>query len=392
VGELAEFNIEIKYRPGRVNIDADCLSRPPPDIQEFMESCSAKISLDVVQAALYAVKAQETGDVVCITAVITDEKELQPDKGYNAMPAGAGQLKTVDVVKAQHEDSVISRVLQLLKTGHKPSVTEIRRETPQVRKYLYKWHQLNVSKKNGILYHKEQLVLPHKFKGMVYSELHEEMGHLGVERVLDLARQRFFWPNMRRDIEHFVHHVCRCLKQKQPNRHTVAPLQPIVTTAPFQLISIDFVHLEQSSGGYQYILVVVDHFTKYSQAYPTKNKSGVTAADKIFNDFIQRFGFPEKSTMTWAGISRTIFSNGIEQLSGVTHSRTTPYHPQGNGIVERMNRTLLGMLRTLPESYKSKWKDHLNKLIHAYNCTVHESTNYIFAILFTFREKSQATY
>jgi hypothetical protein len=140
-----------------------------------------------------------------------------------------------------------------------------------------------VNKKNGILYHKEQLVLPHKFKRMVYRELHEEMGHLGVERVLDLARQRFFWPNMRKDIEHFIHHVCRCLKQKQSNRHTVAPLQPIVTTAPFQLISIDFVHLEQSSGGYQYILVVVDHFTKYSQAYPTKNKSGVTAADRIFN-------------------------------------------------------------------------------------------------------------
>ncbi len=218
VGELTEFKFEIKYRPDRVNIDADCLSRPPPDIQEFMESCSANISLDVVQAGLYAVKAQETGDVVWITAVSTDEKELQPDKGYNAMPAGAGQLKTVDVVKAQHEDSVISRVLQLLKTGHKPSVTEIGRETRQVRKYLCKWQQLNVSKKNGILYHKEQLVLSHKFKRMVYRELHEEMVHLGVERVLDLARQRFFWPNMRRDIEHFVHHVCRCLKQKQPNR------------------------------------------------------------------------------------------------------------------------------------------------------------------------------
>ena len=202
------------------------------------------------------------------------------------------------------------------------------------------------------------------------------MGHLGVERVLALARERFYWPHMRRDIENFIYHAWRCLKQRRANLPTREPLQPIVTTAPLQMLSIDFVHLERSSGGYEYILVVVDHFTKYAQVYPTKNKTAITAADKIFNDFIPRFGFPEKLHHDMGGEFENRLFKRLEELSGVMHSRTTPYHPQGNGLVERMNQTLLSMLRTLPKTHKSSWKDHVNKLIHAYNCTVHKSTGY----------------
>ena len=73
---------------------------------------------------------------------------------------------------------------------------------------------------------------------------------------------------------------------------TRAPLKPITTTSPFKLIAINFLHLEKGSGGYEYILVVMDHFTRYAQAYATRNKSAKTVAQKLYNDFILRFGFP----------------------------------------------------------------------------------------------------
>lgn len=92
---------------------------------------------------------------------------------------------------------------------------------------------------------RSQLVLPKKFHALIYRELHEEMGHLGVERTLHLVHDRFYWPHMQRDIEHYVTKVCSCLKHKKQNRPTRAPLQSIVTMYPFELVATDYLHLEK---------------------------------------------------------------------------------------------------------------------------------------------------
>ena len=385
IGELADFTFDIKYRPGKCHIDADAFSRIPFDFDTYMKKCTEEVSPEVIKAISCSVQARDNRESNWVTSLTDDPAALTLDS-TPLFPLPKTQVRRVDMAAAQEQDKVVGHIRYYLKTGTRPTAKQTHAELPATKQLLHDWKKLEIGKDNilrrtSVPY--QQIVLPKNVHRMVYKELHEEMGHLGTEKVVNLARQHFHWLYMQSDIEFFIGNVCQCVKQKIPATKTQAPLQPITTTSPFELVSIDFTHLEKSRGGYEYILVIVDHFTRYAQAYATQNKSAKTVADKLYNDFILRYGFPSKIHHDQGGEFENKLFSRLEQLCNISHSRTTPYHLQGNGQVERFNHTLISMLQTLPESYKSNWKEHLNKVVHAYNCSRNDSTGYLpFYLLF----------
>jgi transposase InsO family protein len=175
------------------------------------------------------------------------------------------------------------------------------------------------------------------------------------------------------DVENYVKSCIRCTCRKVPSDK--APLVSITSTYPLELVCIDFLTVEPSKG-YENILVITDHFSKFSQAYPTKNQLAKTTARVLFDHFIVHYGVPAK---IHSDQGRNFESKIIKELCKIMEiekSRTTPYHPMGNGLVERFNRSLLQMLGTLEADKKKNWKDYLPSVVHAYNCTKHQSTGF----------------
>ncbi len=220
---------------------------------------------------------------------------------------------------------------------------------------------------------KLQLVLPQEFRSVALQGAHDDVGHLGRDRGLHILRDRFYWPKMSTDLDEWVTHCDRCIKRKSPTNHR-APMVSISTTQPLELVSMDFLTLEMSKGGFQHILVITDHFTKYAVAVPTKNHTAKTTADAIFYNFISHYGFPYRLHSDQGANFESKVIRELCIMSGMSKSRTTPYHPSGNGLTERMNRTLLEMLGTLEPDCKADWKSEVAPLVHPYNCTRHETT------------------
>nr|VZI19671.1 unnamed protein product [Spirometra erinaceieuropaei] len=339
---LQEYHFTCTYRPGKQHGNADALSRRPTTPATH----------------------DEDGAIGEINAIYASE----PARHHLAI------AQSTDPDTAVVYDHLLNR-------RHRPTDDELRRSSEEAHILRSQWPRLHIDE--DILLIKDEstktdrVVVPGSLVHVVLTDLHE-LGHVGQAKTEAATRQRFCWPHLREHVATFCNTCTTCAKFKAPRQLPRAPLQPMHTSFPFQRLGLDIIGpLPFTTTSRRFILVMVDYFTKWAEAVPLLRQDTVSFTNVIFNNWICRFGVPLSIHSDCGDNFDSKLLQEVCDLLDIYKTRTTPAHPEGNGLVERTNRTLNQLLKAFAEDHHPHdWDKRLPCAMMAYRANTHTSTGY----------------
>lgn len=277
------------------------------------------------------------------------------------------------------------RVLAAVRDSVWPPKEALYAEVQEFRIMHAKRAQLSVM--NGRLYYtrpgptqkRRLFVVPPLARSSVITECHDApvAAHFAERKTLDNIRQRFWWPALKADVRLYCRlcTVCQNTVTRKPPGH--APMQVFAVGAPWEILGVDFVGpLMTTARRNRYCLTMVDHYTRLTVLVPTTNMTAETTALVIMHKWVAYYGVPrvlhsDRGTNFASDVILTL----CDRLS-IRKTFTTPYRPQADGRVERVNRTLKECLTRLFQENAADWDMLLPSVAMAINSSKHESTGY----------------
>ena len=199
-------------------------------------------------------------------------------------------------------------------------------------------------------------LVPREWRRTVFNSLHS-LSHPGILATQKLITARFVWPGVTADVCRWTHACVQCQRAKI-QRHTVAPPSSFPTPgARFDVVHIDLVGPLPPSRGFTYLLTCVDLFTRWPEAIPITTITAEAVAQAFLSGWIAQFGVPSTIVTDRGRQFESHIWTALMTLLGSKRARTTAYHPQANGMVERFHRQLKAALKA--QTNPTSWMDAL---------------------------------
>ena len=360
---LSNYNYEVVHRPGAKLGNADALSRlenydtsePPEEPMSTDQPDVCTISLD---------NQLDHGELMAYP--ISDD--------FRPVIESVMAIQNVDITKLQADCPQIGPIYNYIKHQIVP-------DDPAVAKHVIAHDEYGI--RDNALFHVyyprsrnkdkfasaiHQMVLPKDLRPTLVSEYHESIvggGHQGFKRVYEAVKQRYYWPRMYEDIREYVKSCTTCQRGKNA-RPRPPPLHPLPTPTLFNRWHMDFLGpVKPSADGKRYILLIVDAFSRWSEAFAVEAADAITVAKVLYSEIITRYGVPHE-ILTDRG---THFANTLEALCEIFNVRrtmTSPYKPSTNAACERMNSFINQTMRTYVDDSQEDWPKYLPAIMMAY--------------------------
>ena len=294
-----------------------------------------------------------------------------------------GQFTPQEFLEYQRADPVLGVVLHAPKTRGFNILTQdnVLRQWQNKRKFL------TVEKADGLLRIRynigkrivNQLVVPTALVFNVLRLKHDDAGHMGTAKTINLIRREYFWLTMVKDVRQYCESCVTCASSYPAPSHHRARLTLSSQPQAWQEIAIDIkgpFGTKPSKRGHRYVLVAIELFTRAAEILPIPDKSAKTVASAIIRDVFCKRGIPE-SLLTDRGCEFDNLTLGtIAHELGIDKKRISALHPQANGTVERLNRTIGDILRKATNTHGEDWDLEIPFVLINHMNQEHEATGY----------------
>jgi hypothetical protein len=381
--ELSQFDMTIVHRPGRLHNNADAMSRLP-DPGDHCDCYHAGCTPEDLPCGgcthcsnlhkQWSRFEQDVDDVIPL-AVCAITSGTNWCSGYT----------TEELKEQQSQDPDLSPVILWLQDDEDPPQRDVWLQGAGTKEIWLNRSRLEFSDEGLLLYRWEGedgqthfcLVVPRSLVSECLALMHDIPGggHYSGQKTKERAQKRFWWPFMSRDCENYIQGCARCNTSKRNRRSPRARLGEYHVGVPLERVHIDILGpFPVSRRGSRYILMIVDQFTKWLECLVIPDLTALTVASAFVDQFIARLGCPlQIHTDQGTNFESDLFQAICLALQ-IAKTRTTPYHPSSNGQVERMNSTLLGMVRCFVDKDPLSWDTFVPQLAGAIRATPNRTT------------------